>query len=443
MKKLLLKLSGLSALALSNSIGSFLLINNSNNNLLNHSLNENNTSLFNNYYQAFNSDSIVITNQSVNDKQYYSYDLTPADFILSNKVDAKTLFIVDNDGNLQYKTGVQDQIPAQDKSTVANVKTEIEQNKKITMIKNNIDNSRSEYSKSYFNNTNWQFLQFGGTENCIDISQQPGVADNIVNSGHLNEPLGLYYISQAIINKKIDEKVGSILAQYFINQSSLANYLGTTDVNQINPLVKKIVDLLIDNNNIFKLLSNVPTGQQELYCNYSTNYIFDDQNNLIEVYYWNNKSNAVGNISYHYNQSFSSDYSTTSQTFTLLNWKHYANNWKDFTSLYPNFMANPDSSGWTSAMFLTIGYQGGMNPQQQVRDNFSSNTNKITSQEKDLVFNLHIKGYECGVEGDANLYIWGDNTNLYYKWSLSLTANSGYWVNFQFDFYKMTFLNKN
>ncbi|WJG70263.1 hypothetical protein [Spiroplasma ixodetis] len=119
------------------------------------------------------------------------------------KTSARTLFIVNDKGELVYKKDAI--IPAKDKVDVNNTKQEMISHKKIDSI-NNIYNpySKSEYSNKYFsgNNTDWQYIQFGGVEKHIDISQQVG-ADKVENSSSLNETLGLYYIAKQHIKIKL------------------------------------------------------------------------------------------------------------------------------------------------------------------------------------------------------------------------------------------------
>ncbi|WP_338962788.1 hypothetical protein [Spiroplasma endosymbiont of Lasioglossum villosulum] len=271
MKQLLMTLSTLTTLTLtSNSIINTIDVANTTvNKLLTNklSISDSVTSLFNNQY-GYLSNSDWITNQI--DNNYYSYDTSHANYLLSDgKTSARTLFTVDNKGELVYKKDAV--IPPKDKVEVDATKQEMITHKKITTVKDKYNlYSKSEYSHTYFSgdNTDWQYIQFGGVEKHIDISQQAG-ADKVEHSNSLSEALSLYYIAKAAKNNLIDNAIANKIGQYFMTQSSLKG--------QIND------NLISNNNNIFNFIYSAPMNVNDK--NYSINYIFDKDNNLIEVYY--------------------------------------------------------------------------------------------------------------------------------------------------------------
>ncbi|WP_252319979.1 hypothetical protein [Spiroplasma endosymbiont of Lariophagus distinguendus] len=139
MKQLLIILSTLTTLTLaSNSIINTIDDTNTTINKLlanKSSISDSVTSLFNNQYGYLN-DSDIITNQSIIDHKYYSYDTSHANYLLSDgKTSARTLFIVNDKGELVYKKDAI--IPAKDKVDVNNTKQEMISHKKITTVKAN------------------------------------------------------------------------------------------------------------------------------------------------------------------------------------------------------------------------------------------------------------------------------------------------------------------
>ncbi|WP_342218462.1 hypothetical protein [Spiroplasma endosymbiont of Amphimallon solstitiale] len=122
--------------------------------------------------------------------------------------------------------------------------------RKVTTIKNDYNPySKSEYSNTYFSgDNNWQYIQLGGVEKHIDISQKAG-ADKVDHSDDLSENLGLYYIGKSAYENKISQIIANKLGQYFINQSSLkgqiSNELTTTIVNLIITWIVKLKRTLI------------------------------------------------------------------------------------------------------------------------------------------------------------------------------------------------------
>ncbi|WP_342274657.1 hypothetical protein [Spiroplasma endosymbiont of Phycita roborella] len=193
------------------------------------------TSLFNNQY-GYLSSSDWITNQI--DNNYYSYDTSHANYLLSDgKTSARTLFTVDNKGELVYKKDAV--IPPKDKVEVDATKQEMITHKKITTVKDKYNlYSKSEYSHTYFSgdNTDWQYIQFGGVEKHIDISQQVG-ADKVEHSNSLSETLGLYYIAKAARENKISKVVAVNLGTYFMSQTSIKDSFN-------KDLTSKIINLI-------------------------------------------------------------------------------------------------------------------------------------------------------------------------------------------------------
>ncbi|WP_338976175.1 hypothetical protein [Spiroplasma endosymbiont of Monopis laevigella] len=135
MKQLLMTLSTLTTLTLtSNSIINTIDVANTTvNKLLTNklSISDSVTSLFNNQY-GYLSSSDWITNQI--DNNYYSYDTSHANYLLSDgKTSARTLFTVDNKGELVYKKDAV--IPPKDKVEVDATKQEMITHKKNTTVK--------------------------------------------------------------------------------------------------------------------------------------------------------------------------------------------------------------------------------------------------------------------------------------------------------------------
>lgn len=236
--------------------------------------------LFNNQY-CYLSNSEWITNQSVINSKYYSYDVSHANYLLTDGKWALSLFIVDNDGNLVYKN--QAKIPAQDEVNVENTKDQMIFHRKIATINNpDLDNIRSQYLTNYFggDGTNWSYVQQSTVEDTIDISQQPN-ANKIEHNTSLSEALGLYYIAKAVRDSDGTFKVDDAqpLAYYFISKSILHLSLNYA-------LVNTILKLLVSNDVAYNYLSTIA-----LIINnnswFTINYIFDENNNIIEIYYHN------------------------------------------------------------------------------------------------------------------------------------------------------------
>ncbi|WP_339042315.1 hypothetical protein [Spiroplasma endosymbiont of Apeira syringaria] len=134
-------------------------INNINieNTVLINQLEENNAS-FNNQFNYL-SNSEWITNQSITDHKFYSYDtLSLAKYTFPK---ARNTFLVDNYGNLVYNPNIN--IPDKDKVNIENTKQEMNSHKKVTIIKDDYNPySKSEYSDSYFTGyNNWKYIQQG------------------------------------------------------------------------------------------------------------------------------------------------------------------------------------------------------------------------------------------------------------------------------------------
>ncbi|WJG70259.1 hypothetical protein [Spiroplasma ixodetis] len=150
MKQLLITLSTLTTLTLTsntiiNSINDNTVINSRLTNKS--SINNISTSLFNNQY-GYLSDDDWITNQSIIDHKYYSYDTSHANYLLSDgKTLARTLFIVDNKGELVYKKDII--IPEKDKVDVNNTKQEMITNCQVTINNNDNFYSNTQYSTNY------------------------------------------------------------------------------------------------------------------------------------------------------------------------------------------------------------------------------------------------------------------------------------------------------
>ncbi|WP_339039471.1 hypothetical protein [Spiroplasma endosymbiont of Andrena trimmerana] len=419
MKQLLITLSTLTTLTLTSSsiINTIDVTNTTVNKLLTNksSINDTLSSVLNNQY-GYLSSSDWITNQI--DNNYYSYDTSHADYLLSDgKTSARTLFTVDNKGELVYKKDAV--IPPKDKVEVDATKQEMITHKKITTVKDKYNPySKSEYSNKYFSgdNTDWQYIQFGGVEKHIDISQQAG-ADKVEHSSSLSETLGLYYIAKAAKNNLIDNTIANKIGQYFMTQSSLKG--------QINDnLINIIINLISSNNNVFNFIYSAPMNVNDK--NYSINYIFDKDNNLIEVYYTEfDKSNIENSLNYKWNDSynwFSSNYSDYSNTYTIVKWTDYASDWNTFTNKYPTFIFAANS-------YLKVSTGSGKEDYKSLNSQVTT-TNIKTNQQKDIdnsIFQVNIStwppydpNYPGGVGTAIDIYLelWHDDNNIYWKWHI-------------------------
>ncbi|WP_339042881.1 MULTISPECIES: hypothetical protein [unclassified Spiroplasma] len=385
--------------------------NSSKNDLQKANATTNQTSLFNNQYQYLNN-SDWITNQSTTDHKFYSYDTSALkSYTFTN---ARNVFLVDTTGNLVYNTKVT--IPNEDKLNIENTKQEMNSHKKVTSLKSNPNYSDaynfSEYQQNNFiGDNNWTYLQFGGLEQNIDISNIAG-ASKIENNNNLSENLGLYYIADAAINNKISLAIAYNISQQFINKSSLNKLIS-------NQLTNNIINLIVENNNIFNFIKNSP-----LFLNikdYSLNFIFDNDNNLVAIYYtkWN-VQNIKQSINYHYKEDFSNinknDWSKNSDQQIILNWTKYAKNWEQFSQLYPKFNFNNSK--------LSINNMG----TYKENNNLTGDTNNITTN-KNIKYELQ-NPYNVVAISDLiiqlpiiELYVYHDDNNIYYQWNARVTSS--------------------
>ncbi|CAB1054188.1 hypothetical protein [Spiroplasma endosymbiont of Danaus chrysippus] len=385
--------------------------NSSKNDLQKANATTNQTSLFNNQYQYLNN-SDWITNRSTTDHKFYSYDTSALkSYTFTN---SRNVFLVDTTGNLVYNTKVT--IPNKDKSDIENTKQEMITKKKVTLLKSNPNYSDaynfSEYQQNYFvGDNNWTYLQFGGLEQNIDISNIAG-ASKIENNNNLSENLGLYYIADAAINNKISLAISYNISQQFINKSSLNKLIS-------NQLTNNIINLIVENTNIFNFIKNSP-----LFLNikdYSLNFIFDNDNNLVAIYYtkWNIQ-NINQNISYHYKEDFSNinknDWAKNSDQQIILNWTKYAKNWEQFSQLYPKFNFNNSK--------LSINNMG----TYKENNNLTGDTNNITTN-KNIKYELQ-NPYNVVIISDLiiqlpiiDLYVYHDDNNIYYQWNARVTSS--------------------
>ncbi|WP_425381485.1 hypothetical protein [Spiroplasma endosymbiont of Polydrusus pterygomalis] len=371
-----------------------------------------NNASFNNQFNYL-STSDWITNQSTVDHKFYSYNTSALKHY--SFANARNVFLVDNTGTLVYNSGVT--IPDKDKVTIANTKQEMIKNKKVNTINDDYNPySKSEYSNKYFNgdNNDWQYLQQGDIENHIDISQQVG--GNKVEYSNLNETLGLYYIAKAAQQNKISQTIANNLAIYFINQSSLKGQIS-------DKLTTTIVNLIINNQEIYNFLYNSP--MQLTAKNYSLNWIFDKNNNLIEIYYnkWSNTNNAPNDK---INYSFSDWYAGTSiatdnsNAYNILKWSDYARDWNTFANMYPTFA------------FSNSYFEASTSTGIKSSPTLSSNTAKIEQYKNpgnaNVLFFAYINtknGGSWGTEIALNLDLWHDNNNIYFQWYCFLNSSFG------------------
>lgn len=286
--------------------------------------------------------------------------------------------------------------------------------RKVTAMKPELNHSDaynfSNYQQNNFvGDNNWSYLQFGGLEQTINISDIPAAA-KIENNNHLNENLGLYYIANAAINNKIWLAIAYNLGQEFINRSSLKGQID-------NSLMKSIINLIFNNNNIFNFINSSPLFQNIKY--YSLNFIFDNDNNLIKIYYpkWN-VQDITQTINYHYNQDFSNinshDWSTNDKK-NILNWTRYVKTWKQFVQLYPKFNFNNSK--------LTIDNMG----TNKENSNLSGDTSNITTDKKTKYELQNPYSMTVGTEfilqlPIIDLYVLHDDSNIYVQWNARVTS---------------------
>lgn len=368
----------------------------------------NETALFNNNYGYLNNTD-WITNQSIVDHKFYSYDTSALkNYSFPN---ARNAFLVDIKGNLVPNCDVT--IPDNEKINIANTKQEMINYRKVTSMKTDPNHSDaynfSNYQQNYFvGDNNWTYLQLGGLEQTIDISNITPA--KIENKDHLSENLGLYYIANAAINNKISLPIAYNIAQEFINRSSLKGQIN-------NSLIKTIINLIVDNNNIFKFINSSPLLQN--IKDYSLNFIFDNDNNLIAIYYqkWN-VQDITQNINYHYHQNFNNinehDWSANDKK-NILNWTRYAKTWEQFVQLYPNFNFNNSKLSITNM---------GINKENT---NLAGNTNNITTNNNTKYQLQNPYNVTAGSQiiiqiPIIDLYVLHDDNNIYVQWNARVTS---------------------
>ncbi|MBP1525773.1 MAG: PQQ-like beta-propeller repeat protein [Spiroplasma ixodetis] len=189
-------------------------------------------------------------------------------------------------------------------------------------------------NESIYDNNDWQYIQFGGLNSHIDISNQVG-ADKVEHSNNLNETLGLYYIVKAVHENKITKGVADSLGKDFISKISIKNSFNKS-------LTNEIINLIVDKEKVYKLINELPFSNDAR--DYSINYIFDKDNNVIEIYYHKfNNTNLSKNINIFNSQSFDGNNSWEdfkSENYTLINWTKYAKRWEEFCLLWPSLSFN-------------------------------------------------------------------------------------------------------
>jgi len=378
------------------------------------------TSLFNYQYGLLNADpnkpseNTWITNQSSKDHKIYSYNLNYViGDILSDGTKAETVFMVDEDGNLDYNC----EILAIDQPTLDDSRTEMIDHRKVTTIKENYTPySNSKYvDAGYFTDqvgvNTWQYLQQGQAEPNIDISHEENTS-NIEHRKNESEALGLYYIAKQSRAKtnRIDLAVADEIAKAFISKSSL-----NTDLNNKENLIDQIVTLINKNDNVFNFFLNKPFDIGREYENYSMNYIFDSSNHLIEIYHhrWNNNNNYNQTLNYHYSMwynGYNSGDEFYSPTFIIFNfWNSYAANWNDFTSIYPIISFDNNSS--LSVLCYLYGAD------KKVGAQLTIDTSHITLIVDNYAFESHLHHdggfWGADVSLNAYVYIWHDDHNVY------------------------------
>ncbi|WP_339046020.1 hypothetical protein [Spiroplasma endosymbiont of Colias croceus] len=403
MKQLLITLSTLTTLTLTSNT----VINSINDNIVNNSSLTNKSSIKNSTNSLFNNQwnilgtSDWITNQSITDYKFYSYDTSALkSYTFAN---AQNTFLVDTTGNLVYNTKVI--VPDKDKSDIENTKQEMNNTKKVTTIKDTYNPySKSEYSTSYFSgdNQDWKLIQQGGIEKHIDISQQTG-GHKVEHSDNLSETLGLYYIAKATLSNKIDRTIAEKLSNYFISQSSLKGKIN-------NELATKIVDLIVDNKDIYNFIYNLPFNISDK--NYSLNYIFDNNNNLIEIYYNKFKNdNITQNVNFNYTTNYNGTDSTnvynSEQKNIFSNWTDYAKSWDDFTTLFPSISFDNNS-------FISAGDSSQSTQKHNIKISTKDITEAIDNSAK-IDNNFSVSGFMWHAYINSSVFIWHDSSGIYIR----------------------------
>lgn len=291
--------------------------------------------------------------------------------------------------------------------------------KQVTSFKDDYDDySNSIYSDNYFSgdNSSWKYLQMGGVEKNIDISKQQS-ANKVEYNDSLSETLGLYYIAQATqIPYGIDLAVAHSLGKYFINQSSLNNKFA-------DDLTNNIINVIASNNDVYKLVCDaIRSGASNSNKNYATNYLFDRNNQLIEIYYTEfNNTNVENCLNYKWNDSYFWFSSDSFNQYVLIKWSAYAKNWDLFTEIYPTFNFSDNS-------YLKLRLEN----DKSSNINFSSPnaTNNIKSNQESLYnLDLIVSYGRYYYDANFNLNIWHDNDNIYFKWFLSYAGVTNLDVN--------------
>lgn len=273
----------------------------------------------------------------------------------------------------------------------------MEFNKNIASIKDTYNPySKSEYNNSYFtgDNSDWQYLQLGGIEKHIDISDVRG-GTRVENSNNLSETLGLYYIAKAVKENKITKAIADDLGQYFISHSTLKDKIANND------LINNIISVIANNTDIFQLISKLSLVNNDI------NYHFND-----------------------WYSGFNSQNSVISDTYALLKWTDYVKDWDTFARVFSTFHFDNKSLLQVSTSY------GEINAATLVSKTKNINAYQGTDN-NNILFTVSINWgrWYIGNHIKLEFNIWHDDNNIYFKWFLN---EDSHWAN---NLYADIFLN--
>ncbi|WJG70262.1 hypothetical protein [Spiroplasma ixodetis] len=160
-------------------------------------------------------------------------------------------------------------------------------------------------------------------------------------------------------------------------------------------LTSKIINLISTNNNIFNFIYSSPMNINDK--NYSINYIFDSNNNIISIYYtkWNN-DNLVSNINVKTYESYSgnNDYGMWyyGPTTVISNFTQDGKiaSWKDFITIYPTLTFDDNS-------FFSVYCQYG-------KDQYSGSKLSIDTSKIDTSYNFNHNLWSVSVNHHGGIF---------------------------------------
>lgn len=186
--------------------------------------------------------------------------------------------------------------------------------------------------------------------------------------------------------------------------------------------MKKILSILT----VGTLVStSVPTTNIVLNTNFNNEYFANNKKI--------NNDNIYSDINYKFSDSYNgvfSSYTDNSNTYKLLKWTDYANNWENFTKIYPKFNFDDQS-------FFKASLSNGKNNVTKLSSQTQNIKIKQEKENTNSIFQINIDTFPplpydlntttpIGNYMKVDLNIWHDNDNIYFKWFLN---NSSYFGN--------------